>query len=66
MPTPSPQTARAETSRRVVLGPREARAGPVRAGIVRTVLPCMEGELLVVRGELPREKRERAQRQDAI
>ena len=66
MPTPGPQTARAETSRGVVLGPREARAGPVRAGIVRPVFPRVEGKLLVVRGELPGEERERGQGQDAV
>jgi len=66
VPTPGPETTRAETARGIVLGPREARAGPVRAGVVRPVLPRVEGELLVVRGELPREERERDESQDAI
>jgi len=66
VPTPGPQTARAETPRGVVLGPREARPGPVCAGVVRPVLPGVEGELLVVCRELPREERERGQGQDAV
>jgi hypothetical protein len=66
VPTPGPQTARAETPRGVVLSPREARPGPVCAGVIRPVLPRVEGELLVVCCELPREKRERCQGQDAV
>ena len=66
MPTPGPQAARAETAGGVGLGPREACAGPVRAGVVRPVFPRVEGELLVVRGELPREERERRESQDDV
>ena len=63
---PGPKTAGAKPTRNVVLGPCEARAWPVRTCVVRPVLPCVERELLVVRCELPREKRERGQCQDAI
>ncbi len=56
VPTPGP-----ETTCGVILGPHEARAGPVRAGVVRPMLPRVEGELLVVCSELPREERECAE-----
>lgn len=61
MTTPRPQTARAEPARGVVLGPRETRIAPVRARFVRPVFPRVERELLVVRCEFEREKRERGQ-----
>jgi len=57
---------RAETVGGVGLGPRKACAGPVRAGIVRPVFPCVEGELLVVCSELPHEGRKRHESQDDI
>ena len=63
---PGPQTARAKPAGGVVLGPREACAGPVRARVVRPVFPRVERELLVVRGELEREKREGDEGQDAV
>lgn len=58
MATPRPQTARAETARGVILCPRETCTGPVRARVVRAVLPCVERELLVVCCGFEREKRE--------
>lgn len=64
--TPGPEAARAETAGGVGLGPGEACAGPVSAGVVRPALPRVEGELLVVRGELPREERERDEGQDDV
>lgn len=66
MPTPGPQAARAETAGGVGLGPREACAGPLRADVVRPVFPRVEGELLVVRGELPRKERERRESEDDV
>lgn len=63
---PGPQTARAKPARGVGLDPREACARPVVAGAVRSVFPRVERELLVVRGELEREKRERDESQDAV
>ena len=60
MATPRPQTARAETPRGVVLGPREARTGPLRGRFIRPVFPRVERELLVVCCEFEREERERA------
>jgi hypothetical protein len=62
MTTPRPQTARAETARGVVLGPRKTCTGPVRARIVLPVFPCVESELLVVCYKFERDKRERRQR----
>ena len=59
MATPRPQTARAETARGVVLGPRETCTEPVLARVVRAVFPCVERELLVVCYGFEREKRER-------
>lgn len=66
VPTPGPEAAGAETAGGVGLGPREACAGPVRAGVVRPVFPRVEGELLVVRGELPCEECERGESQDDV
>jgi hypothetical protein len=66
MTTPRPQTARAETARGVILGPRETCTGPVRARIVLPVFPCVERELLVVCYGFERDKRERGQRKDDI
>ena len=67
---PRPQSARTEAARGVIRGPREACAGPLRTHVVRdcrlAVLPCVIGELLVVRDELPREKRERGECKDAV
>jgi hypothetical protein len=66
VPTPRPQTARAKPASGVILGPCETCTRPVSAWVVRPVLPRVEGELLVVRSELPREKSECSQCQDAI
>ena len=66
VPAPGPQTARAETTGGVVLGPREAGAQPVLARVVRPVFPSVVRVLLVVRGEFEYEERERDESQDAI
>jgi hypothetical protein len=66
VPAPRPQPARTEATGGVVRGPREACAGPVCTSVVRLVLPGVIGELLVVRGELPSEKREHGEREDAV
>jgi hypothetical protein len=64
MAAPRPQTARAETARGVLLGPREACTGPLRARVVRPggpVFPCVERKLLVVSYEFERKERESSQ-----
>lgn len=69
VPAPRPQTARTEAASGVVSGPSETCAGPLCTWVVRDrslVLPCVIGELLVVRGELPREKCQRSEREDAV
>jgi len=61
MTTPRPQTARAETSHGVILGPRETCTGPVRACVILPVFPCVKRELLIICHEFEREERERGQ-----
>jgi len=69
VPIPRPQPASTETTGGVVRSPRKTCARPLRTGVVRdrrTVFPCVIGELLVVRGELPCEKRDHCEREDAV
>jgi len=69
MATPRPEPTRDEAALTIGLGPLEACTRPLsllNVCALRSVLECLEGELLVVRGELNGEQCERNGGEDVI